>query len=129
MANLISLLQQNNLELINNTQIKVVNDQIGNITSTKTIIEVIKLYISGKIYKGIYNVQNNDQVVSRYDIAKYIKLCINSKCKIIPCKTSDYILPAKRQLNSNICTDKIRKYIKLKNWKDIINQYIQDKNK
>lgn len=113
--------------LIKNKEIKMVDDQIGNITSTILIIDIIKKFIKKEIPSGIYNVQNNDQFVSRYIIALYIKCYINSNCNVIPCKTSDFILPAKRQLNSKLSTNKIRKYIDIKPWKETIKEYLDIK--
>lgn len=111
-----------------NNEIKVVDDQIGNITSTKTVIEIIKKYLNNEIPNGIYNVQNNDEIVSRYEIAYFILKYLKSNCKIISCKTNDYKLPAKRQLNSNLDTTKIRKYCYIRSWKTEIENYLNKNN-
>jgi len=115
---------KNNIK--NNNEIKVVNDQIGNITSTLTVIKAIKEYINNNIPNGIYNIQNNDEYVSRYDIACFIKNYLNINCIIKPCKTTDFILPAKRQLNSKLNTKKIRKYININSWKDELINYLEE---
>lgn len=120
-----NFIQKIKRELNTKSQIKVVNDQIGNITATTTVIQVINAYLKNKLPDGIYNVQNNDQIISRYDIACFIKSILNVQCKIFPCKTSDYVLPAKRQLNSNLCTDRIRKYINIDTWKNVIQNYLK----
>jgi dTDP-4-dehydrorhamnose reductase len=112
--------------LTNNTEIKVVNDQIGNITSTKLAIDVIKEYINNNIPCGIYNIQNNDEYVSRYEIANFIKEYLNLNCNIIACKTDEFVLPAKRQLNSKLNTEKIRKYVNIKPWKEVIINYLEE---
>lgn len=121
-----NFIEKTKSNLTNNTEIKVVNDQIGNITSTKLAIDVIKEYINGNIPYGIYNIQNNDEYVSRYEIAKFIKDYLNLNCNIIACKTNEFILPAKRQLNSKLNTEKIRKHVNIKPWKEVIINYLKE---
>ena len=112
--------------LQNNIEIRVVDDQIGNITSTKLIIKTIEKFIEDKLPCGIYNLTNDGPIVSRYDIACFIKECINSKCNIIRCKTDEFKSVAKRQLNSNLCIDKIKKYIDVELLNDAIKEYIAE---
>lgn len=112
--------------LNNNSEIKVVDDQIGNLTSTKLIIQAINNFIENKIPSGIYNLMNDGEILSRFEIAKYVKECIQSDCNIIPCKTDDFILPAKRQLNSNLCIDKIKQYMKIDLLSDAIKEYLSE---
>lgn len=110
--------------LLNNNQIKVVDDQIGNITSTKLVIKAVKQYLSGLLPGGLYNIQNSGQYVSRFQIAQYLKQLIGSNCTIKRCKTSDFILPAQRQLNSRLSTDRIDLFMQLTNWKQQLKQYL-----
>lgn len=112
--------------LKNNSEIKVVDDQIGNLTSTKLIIESINNFIENKIPSGTYNLMNDGDVVSRFDIANFIKECIKSNCNIVPCKTNEFKLPAERQLNSNMSIEKIKQYMQIKHWKDAVKEYLEE---
>lgn len=112
--------------LQNNTEIKVVEDQIGNITSTKIIIKSIEKFIKNEIPNGIYNLTNDGPIVSRYDIACFIKEYIKSNCNIVKCKTNEFKSDAKRQLNSNLCIDKIKQYIDVELLNDAIKNYLDD---
>lgn len=91
--------------ILNNNEIKIVDDQYGKITSTYLILKIINEYLKGNIKDGLYNICCGDSQKyvnpTRLDIClKLIKLLGKNNIKVIQCKTKDFNSPAKRQLNS-----------------------------
>lgn len=125
---------QNFIEKIKNSlltkeEILVVDDQYGVPTSVELIFKIMNDFIIGKIPSGLYNLRNeiDDRIPSRYEIACFIKDIIKNECKIYRVKTNDFQLTAKRQLNSFLNIEKIKKCykneIEIPCWKDEIKNY------
>jgi dTDP-4-dehydrorhamnose reductase len=77
-----------------NSELKVVDDQIGTPTDVKSLaIQIIKIIETG-LY-GTYNVSCNGYC-SWYEFACEIIKLAGLDSKVIPIKTADYPLPAKR---------------------------------
>lgn len=108
------------LSLADNPDLKVVNDQTGCPTSTielaKGIIKLIKNYDY-----GTYHICAGGQT-SRYGFAKKIFEYSNLKTSLKPCKTNEFVRPAKRPLysvmdNGGLCRswqDALKDYLKLR---------------
>lgn len=108
-----NFIEKINNNLSNNSEIKVVDDQFGIPTSVNLIYKVINQFLfENNIPSGLYNIRNeSDVILSRFDIANKIKTLNNSNCNILKCKTFEFSLPAKRQLNSMLDISKIKKYL------------------
>ena len=106
-------------------EINVVCDQIGSPTNSTDIAKDILKIINNKKYKNnifpteIYHYSNLGEV-SWNDFAEEIFRISKLKCKVIPIKSSDYLTPAKRPLNTVMNKDKIAKEfnLDLKFWRD-----------
>lgn len=101
-------------------EIKVVNDQFGRPTYTKDLSKAIIKIISEKKPIGVYNITNSDSC-SWFEYAKEIAKYNNSKCKILPCLSSEYLTDAKRPKYSVLNNNKIEK---LRSWKDAVKEYM-----
>ena len=106
-------------------EINVVCDQIGSPTNSTDIARDILKIINNKKYKNnifpteIYHYSNLGEV-SWNDFAEEIFRISKLKCKVIPIKSSDYLTPAKRPLNTVMNKEKISKEfnLDLKFWRD-----------
>ena len=116
-------------------KLRVVNDQFGRPTSTldfSTFIWKVVQRILNKDFKsGIYNYSDGGQIVSRYDVAKYIVRKLNSfkfsENEVEAVLSSEMNMHAKRPRNSSLCLDKTLREFNLKetNWKDSILKVIR----
>ena len=123
--------------------LKVVNDQVGSPTSAEMIANITfmclynifndKLLI--KNINGTYNLSSNNEV-SWHGFAKYIvtlaqELGISLLTKeegILPIKTSEIKLIAKRPFNSKLNNDKVQKTFKvyLPTWQILIRRFMKE---
>jgi len=103
------------IELLNTkNSINVISDQFGTPTNcedlTSAIFNIIKHpnfeYFAKK--QSLYHFSNSD-FCSWYDFAIAIKKGINSNCKVLPIKTSEYKSKARRPRNSILNLSKIKK--------------------
>ena len=77
-------------------EVRVVDDQIGSPTWTVTLSHIIEKILSSRKY-GIYHVSDlTDNGISRFEFAKEILSRSGSSSDVVPVKTSEYPLPAKR---------------------------------
>ena len=135
--------------LTKNEDIKIVNDQIGSITSVFSLAEVCWKIIGLEDYS--IDLQNNKNIILHwhdygetnwYEVALSIRNLskniglIKSDSKIIPIKTSDYYSLAKRPLYSVLECDTTKKLLNYENTKweygleKILKQiYLEKKNK
>tara|TARA_B100001093_G_scaffold518642_1_gene604241 strand:- start:785 stop:1624 length:840 start_codon:yes stop_codon:yes gene_type:complete len=127
-----------------NKPLKIVSDQFGVPTSAKMIADItkecIEKYFSTKDskLKGIYHLTPTG-ATDWYNFSKYIIDELNEKKyfkktnSIMPCKTDEYKLPAKRPKNSLLNCNKIKECfnIFLPDWKYHANLFIEEiyKNK
>ena len=89
-------------------QVRVVDDQIGTLTSAELIAKVIFQWIESDIPGGVYNIGQKGYV-SRYEIAKYIRDLLRRGAEVVPCKADEYVRPAKVARNSRLDLDKYMK--------------------
>lgn len=110
-----------------NSEIKVVNDQIGTPTSAidlaSAILEIIPKLENKRVFGEIFH-YSNEGVCSRYDFAKKILEINGSSCKVIPTSTSRYTSNAKRPLYSVLSKHHIRRTfgIKTPHWEDSLKE-------
>lgn len=101
-------------------QLSVVDDQIGTPTYAKDLARLLLKIINEKpLEYGLYHYSNEGNT-NWFGFAKAIFELNNSTIKLIPIKTIDYPLPAKRPSYSVMDKSKIKKALALEipNWKD-----------
>lgn len=110
------------LRLMNGeSEIKVVNDQVGSPTYAadlaQAILQVIQQLSTGNEHYGIYHYTNKG-IISWYDFAVGIKNLSGLKCSVLPVPSTEYPTPAKRPVYSVLDTQKIVKDfgVELKDW-------------
>ncbi len=86
--------------------LKVVDDQIGSPTATTEVAKVICKLLRRRP-QDIFHFAA-DGHVSRYEMAKFIFSSLSMNVDVVPCKTSDYAMPAARPLNSRFNCSKIK---------------------
>lgn len=79
--------------------LKVVNDQRGNPTSTKTVADVIKFLMTKSDVSGIVHGTCEDQC-TWYDLTVELFRLLGLKRKVVPCTTEEFPRPAPRPHNS-----------------------------
>lgn len=101
--------------------INVVDDQIGSPTYTKDLTEFIIKLSKTKDY-GVYH-GINDGYCSWYELAKEIFDILGIEVKVNPIPTEKYPTKATRPINSRLAYK--NNEIKLPNWKDALNRYLE----
>jgi dTDP-4-dehydrorhamnose reductase len=85
---------------------KVVDDQLGSPTATTEVAKALcELMASGT--EGLFHFAAAGYT-TRFDIAKFIVEKRKLGAQITPCKTSDFVSPAQRPLNSRFDCSKIQ---------------------
>ena len=79
--------------------LKVVNDQRGNPTSTKTVADVIKFLMTKPDVSGIVHGTCEDQC-TWYDLTVELFRLLGLKREVVPCTTEEFPRPAPRPHNS-----------------------------
>ena len=79
--------------------LKVVNDQRGNPTSTKTVADVIKFLMTRPDVSGIVHGTCEDQC-TWYDLTVELFRLLGLKREVVPCTTEEFPRPAPRPHNS-----------------------------
>ena len=79
--------------------LKVVNDQRGNPTSTKTVADVIKCLMTKSDVSGIVHGTCEDQC-TWYDLTVELFRLLGLKREVVPCTTEEFPRPAPRPHNS-----------------------------
>ena len=79
--------------------LKVVNDQRGNPTSTKTVADVIRFLLTKPDVSGIVHGTCEDQC-TWYDLTVELFRLLGLKREVVPCTTEEFPRPAPRPRNS-----------------------------
>lgn len=108
----------------------VVNDQIGSLTNTVDLSDVImNLLIKSdrNIWNQIYN-YSNEGVTNWYEIADYIVKKENLSLDVNPIPTTEYPTPAERPKWSVMSKDKIKSAIDIKipHWKSSLDKCLNE---
>lgn len=105
-------------------EISVVDDQVGSPTYTYDLAILLIKMIKTDDY-GIYNA-TNEGYCSWYEFAYEIFKQSKIDIKLNPIKTKDYPTKAKRPKNSRLSKNSIKKYGKLRDWKEALAHYIKE---
>lgn len=107
-------------------ELRVVNDQVGSPTSVTTLSHAIKRLITTGAY-GIYHFTDDSEGgITWYDFAMEILNIRSVKKKVVPIKTEDYPLPARRPSYSVLDTgifSSVTGYRPL-NWKVALREFL-----
>ena len=115
--------------------LEVVDDQLGSPTSAKDLSKAIMHMIRSNVFieasskKEIFHFCNSG-VCSRYELAKEIVKIKKLDCKIIPCKSSEYINVAKRPFYSALNNEKFSNSFSfdIKTWQEALELSLQEIN-
>ena len=109
-----------------NDIVNVVDDQVGSPTETKEVSNVICKLIDKKPV-GLLHFANSGYV-SRYEMAGFIFDNLLMNVNLVPCKTSDYVLPAARPLNSRFDCSKISALLdeKIQSWQIVLERFLNN---
>lgn len=113
-----------------NSEVRVVNDQIGSPTSTAELANMIEKLIGTKEY-GIYH-GTCEGFCSWYDLTCEIYRFMDIQTRVIPVTTDEFPRSAKRPKYSVLENRKLNELniYKFNNWKNALNEYlIKDKYK
>lgn len=106
-------------------KLKVVDDQTGSPTATTEVAKAICSLLQ-KRPEGIFHFAS-DGYVSRFDMAKFILENLNITADLSSCKTSDFLSPAERPLNSRFDCSKIKPLLDepIKPWQEALKQFLE----
>ena len=113
-------------KLKSNEPLKVVNDQFGTPTYTKSICKQILPVIATSNY-GVYHCTNEGEC-TWFDFAKYITQSLNIDIEILPCTTAEFPRPAPRPPYSVLENNHL-KSLGLNNmphWKEAFQAFIEE---
>ena len=106
--------------------VKVVDDQVGSPTATTEVSQAICKLLNKKP-TGLFHYASSGYV-SRYEMAKFIFDKLGMNVNLFPCKTSDFVMPAARPLNSRFDCTKITELIgeKIESWQTVLERYLSN---
>ena len=105
--------------------LKVVNDQRGNPTSTKTVADVIKFLMTKPDVSGIVHGTCEDQC-TWYDLTVELFRLLGLKREVVPCTTEEFPRPAPRPHNSALKKSVLNLLgYRTPNWKDALAEFVK----
>ena len=105
--------------------LKVVNDQRGNPTSTKTVADVIKFLIEKPDVSGVVHGTCEDQC-TWYDLTVELFRLLGLKREVVPCTTEEFPRPAPRPHNSALKKSVLNLLgYRTPNWKDALAEFVK----
>ena len=105
--------------------LKVVNDQRGNPTSTKTVADVIKFLMTKPDVSGIVHGTCEDQC-TWYDLTIELFRLLGLKREVVPCTTEEFPRPAPRPHNSALKKSILNLLgYRTPNWKDALAEFVK----
>ena len=109
------------------SEIRVVFDQVGTLTSAKDLAEVV---LKSFDLEGIYHF-TNEGVCSWYDVVCNLKKSFKLKAKILPIRSSSYPTPARRPAYSVLDKTKIKSAlsIEIDHWSVSLDRFLNDELK
>lgn len=106
--------------------LKVVNDQRGNPTSTKTVADVIKFLMSKPDVSGIVHGTCEDQC-TWYDLTVELFRLLGLKREVVPCTTEEFPRPAPRPRNSALKKSVLNLLgYRTPNWKTALAEFVKE---
>ena len=104
--------------------LKVVNDQRGNPTSTKTVAAVIRFLMTKPDVSGIVHGTCEDQC-TWYDLTVELFRLLGLKREVVPCTTEEFPRPAPRPHNSALKKSVLNVLgYRTPNWKDALAEFV-----
>jgi dTDP-4-dehydrorhamnose reductase len=109
-----------------NNTVNVVDDQVGSPTATTEVSKAICELIPKKPL-GLFHFANSGYV-SRYEMAEFIFDNLMMNVNLVRCKTSDYVTPAARPLNSRFDCTKITELLgrQIEPWQMVLERYLNN---
>ena len=105
--------------------LKVVNDQRGNPTSTKTVADVIRFLMTKPDVSGIVHGTCEDQC-TWYDLTVELFRLLGLKREVVPCTTEEFPRPAPRPRNSALKKSVLNLLgYRTQNWKDALAEFVK----
>ena len=111
-------------------ELKVVNDQIGNPTSTKAVAEALQVILKCPQLVGTVHLTCEGEA-SWFDFAQKIFELKGINQKVVPCTSDQYPTPAKRPHNSRLQKLVLKEsgVYQMPNWEDALNDFLSSMNK
>ena len=105
--------------------LKVVNDQRGNPTSTKTVADVIKFLMTKPDVSGIVHGTCEDQC-TWYDLTVELFRLLGLRREVVPCTTEEFPRPAPRPHNSALKKSVLNLLgYRTPNWKEALAEFVK----
>ena len=105
--------------------LKVVNDQRGNPTSTKTVADVIKFLMTKPDVSGVVHGTCEDQC-TWYDLTVELFRILGLKREVVPCTTEEFPRPAPRPHNSALKKSVLNLLgYRTPNWKVALDEFVK----
>ncbi|MCF7975230.1 MAG: dTDP-4-dehydrorhamnose reductase [Phycisphaerae bacterium] len=106
-------------------QLKVVEDQIGSPTATEEVARAL-IELMRKQAQGLYHYASHGYV-SRFHMAEFLIRQLGLDVTVEPCKTSEFICPAARPLNSRFDCKKVSKLLDqpITSWQEALTHYLE----
>ncbi|NQV31689.1 MAG: dTDP-4-dehydrorhamnose reductase [Phycisphaeraceae bacterium] len=106
-------------------QLKVVDDQVGSPTATVEVAKAL-LELMQKQAQGLYHYASLGYV-SRFRMAEFLIKQLGLSVKVEPCKTSEFVCPAARPLNSRFDCGKISQQLDepILPWQTALTHYLE----
>ena len=105
--------------------LKVVNDQRGNPTSTKTVADVVKFLMTKSDVSGIVHGTCEDQC-TWYDLTVELFRLLGLKREVVPCTTEEFPRPAPRPHNSALKKSVLNLLgYRTPKWQDALTEFVK----
>lgn len=101
--------------------VKIVDDQFGKPAYTLDVAKGVKGLVEKKSAFGIYHLVNEPST-NWYNFTEKIIEIAGLKTKVIPCKTEEFLRPAKRPKYSILLNTR---FPKLRNWEEALRDYLR----
>lgn len=110
-------------------ELKIVNDQIGNPTSTKAVAEALQVILRKPEFVGTVHLTCEGEA-SWFDFAKKIFEITGVNQKIIPCTSDQYRTPARRPHNSRLEKLVLKEWgeWRMPQWERALEDFLQESN-
>lgn len=110
-------------------ELKVVNDQHGNPTSTTAVAKGLRQIVENDNLRGIFHLTCEGEA-TWYEFTVEIFKLMNIKQKVTPCKSDEFPRPATRPTNSRLDKMNLRLHSlkKMPDWKDALAEFLKEKS-
>jgi len=107
-------------------ELKVVDDQIGNPTSTLAVADGLKALILRPELSGIFHLTCEGET-TWYGLARELFAQAGINQRVVPCTTAEYPRPAPRPANSRLAKDALRRHglPPMPDWRDALTEFLR----